>query len=160
MRSLRTALVILLASAGATAAPAAADQAGGAVVVTAQFSSRTSLKVSARLLRFDVPEPGAEARAAVEFVAGARTTAGAEVLLSVEPVRAVDGPGGAADVETSLSFAGEGAGTLGGPIAASGPTIAGRWSGSGRRSGRLVFSLRAGATGTYSVPLRFVLSAP
>lgn len=160
MRSLRTALVILLASAGAIPAPAAADQAGGAVVVTAQFSSRTSLKVSAHLVHFDVAHPGATARAVVEFVAGARTSSGAEVLLSVEPVRAVDGPGGAADVETSLSVAGEGAGTLGGPIATHGPTVAGRWNGSGLRSGRLVFSLRAGATGAYTIPLRFVLSAP
>lgn len=160
MRLFRSLLVLLLTSGGAVPATAVAEQATGSVVVTAQFSSRTSLDVSARLLRFEVENAGETASVAVDFAAGARTALGGEVLLSVEAVRAVDGPGGAADIETLLSFTGEGAGTLDGPVAAHGPTVAGRWSGSGLRSGRLVFALRAGAAGTYEVPLRFVLSAP
>jgi hypothetical protein len=78
----------------------------------------------------------------------------------MEPSRGIDGPGGAADVETSLQFSGEGSGTLAGPVAARGMTTAGRWIGSGLRTGRLIFQLRASAAGTYAVPLRFVLSAP
>ncbi len=112
------------------------------------------------MLRFDVITPGQAATAEVEFSAGARTPSGAEVVLSMEPERAIEGPGGAADVESSLSFSGEGEGTTAGIVGSGAPTIAGRWSGSGLRSGRLVFSLRAGATGTYTLPVRFVLSTP
>lgn len=138
----------------------AADTANGAIVVNAQFSSRTSLKVSTQILQFDVAAPDQTATAAVDFSAAARTQAGAEVVLSVEPVRSVEGPGGAADVESSMTFAGEGDGTLGGVISAAGPTVAGRWIGSGLRSGRLLFALRAAASGTYTIPMRFILSAP
>jgi hypothetical protein len=160
MRCLRTLAVAVLVALGLTPASAAADQATASVVVMAQFSSRTSLKVSARLLQFDVASPSQAASAAVEFSAGARTDSGAEVMLSVEPERAVDGPGGAADVETSLTFTGEGQGTLAGSIASHGPTIAGRWSGSGIRTGRLIFSLRAATAGSYTLPVRFILSTP
>jgi hypothetical protein len=151
---------VLLASACVMPVSAWADQANGSVTVTAQFSSRTSLTVSASTLQFDVASPSVEATVAVEFAAGARTASGAEVILSIEPMRAVEGPGGAADVETSLSFASDGSGTPGGPVASHGSTVAGRWIGSGLRQGRLVFSLRAGAAGAYTVPVRFVLSAP
>jgi hypothetical protein len=158
MRLLTVVFVFLVALNG-FARVAAADQAAASVMVKAQFSSRTSLRVSAQLLRFNVADPSEPARAVVEFSAGARTTAGTEVVLSVEAERAVDGPGGAADVETSVSISGEGPGTTG-EVRMQGSTVAGRWNGSGLRSGRLVFSLRAGARGTYSLPLRFVLSAP
>jgi hypothetical protein len=80
--------------------------------------------------------------------------------LSVEPLRAIDGPGGAADVETSLSFQGSGDGTLAGPLSPDTQAVAGRWLGSGLRTGRFVFSLRAAAPGSYTVPIRFVLSTP
>ncbi len=161
MRSLpyssTVALAVLLAgSRGATAA----DTANASVVVNAQFSSRTSLKVSTELLQFDVARPDQPALAAIDFLAAARTQAGAEVVLSVEPLRGLEDPGGAAGVESSMTFAGEGDGTLGGVVASAGPTVAGQWVGSGRRAGRLLFSLRAGATGAYTVPIRFVLSAP
>jgi hypothetical protein len=138
---------------------ASADTVSRALTVSATFSSRTSLKVSADLLRFDVAS-GQTATASVEFSAGTRTQSGAQVVLSVEPLRGVEGPGGAGDVETSLSFAGQGEGTLGGMLRATGPTVAGQWIGSGMRHGRLVFALQADASGTYTVPVRFVLSAP
>jgi hypothetical protein len=144
----------------ATPLAASADQAAASVVVSAQFNSRTSLQVSSRLLQFDVANPAEPAVASVDFSAGARTATGAEVVLSVEAERALDGPGGAADVETSMSFAGQGEGTLQGRVDAHAPSIAGRWNGSGRRAGRIVFSLRAAAAGTYAVPVRFVLSTP
>lgn len=161
MRSLpllATAFVISLASLAS-----ASDRATGTVTVLAQFNSRTSLKVSTQLLQFDVAAPGQPATAVVDFSAGARTRSGNDVVLSVEPARGVEGPGGAADVESSLTFAGEGDATMAGhvgPAGPAGPSIAGRWNGSGLRTGRLVFSLRAGASGTYTVPMRFVLSTP
>jgi hypothetical protein len=138
----------------------AAETANATVVVNAQFSSRTSLRVSAELLQFDVARPDQPALAVVDFSAAARTQAGAEVVLSVEPVRGAEGPGGAADVESSITFTGEGDGALGGTVATAGGTLAGRWIGSGLRNGRLLFSLRAAAPGTYTVAMRFVLSAP
>lgn len=149
-----------VAFAVAPARAAASDTAVGVVVVSAQFTSRTSLKVSSDVLQFNVADPHQIAVASVEFSAGARTRNGGEVVLSVEPARAIEGPGGAADVEASLSVAGDGEGLSGGVLASSGPTVAGRWIGSGLRTGRLVFSLRAGASGSYAMPLRFVLSTP
>ncbi len=85
------------------------------VTITAMIGSRTSLKVSSQLLQFDVTEPGRDAIATVDFSAGARTRQGEEVVLTVEPMRAIDGPGGAADVETALTFTGQGDGTCQGP---------------------------------------------
>jgi hypothetical protein len=161
MRSLPIFVGVLAASLLAAASPvSAAETATASAVVSAQFSSRTSLKVSTDLLHFEVAEPGQAATATVDFAAGARTQAGAEVLLSIEQLHAVEGPGGASDVESSVSFAGEGAGTLAGALIAAGPAVAGRWIGSGLRQGRLVFALRAGASGNYMLPVRFILSAP
>ena len=77
-------------------------------------------------------------------------------MLTVEPVRQLEGPGGAVEV----SFSGEGEGTLDGALSERTPTVVGRWTGSGSRSGRVAFSLRAAAPGDYDVPLRFVLTAP
>jgi len=69
-------------------------------------------------------------------------------------------PAVAADVETEIAFTGDGDRVLSGTLAPSVPTAAGRWTGSGRRTGRLSFSLRAGAEGAYVMPVRLVLSAP
>ena len=149
--------VCLLALSGGTVVVA---QSGAAVPVNATFAPRTSLRISTRVLRFDVDSPDMPSAAVVEFSAGARIAAGADIVLSVTPVRAIHGPGGAADVATSLTFQGEGPGTQGGSLTAAAPAIAARWVGSGLRRGRLVFSLRAGAPGTYTVPLEFVLSTP
>jgi hypothetical protein len=160
VRLLPTLFCATIAIAGAVTETSASDRATAAVVVNAQFSARTSLKVSTRLLQFSVADPSQSATAAIDFSAGARTSSGSEVVLSIEAESAVDGPGGAADVETSVSFTGEGQGTLSGPMDTQAPAVAGRWSGSGRRTGRLVFSLRAGASGSYSLPVRLVLSTP
>lgn len=138
----------------------AAETASSSVVVTAAFSSRTSLTISSDVLRFDVAAVGSPAVASVDFSAKARTVAGAQVVLSVEPLGDVEGGQGPAASGCELTFAGEGDGTLAGPIAPVGPTVAGRWTGSGLRNGRLVFSLRADASGDYTVPVRFVLTAP
>ena len=138
----------------------AEDVKSANVAVNVTLATRTSLKVSSRLLHFDVTQPGAIATAALEFTAGARMPAGSDIVLSVEPLRGIEGPGGAADVDCDLSFTGEGLGLLAGPVAAARSTIVGRWQGSGLRHGRVVFSLRASAAGTYSLPLRVVLSTP
>ena len=159
MRSLLPAACLAIAT--LMPAPAgAADGASGVVVVSAQFGSRMSLKVSTDLLQFDVIAAGQPATAAVSFSAAARTRSGADVVLSVEPVRAIEGPGGAADVESALVFEGEGEGTVAGVVACSAPTVAARWSGSGLRTGRLVFTLKSRAPGSYTLPVRFVLSTP
>ena len=161
MRSVLFFAGVVAASVLAAASPvSAAETATASAVVSAQFSSRTSLKVSTDLLHFDVAGPGQAATATVDFAAGARTQAEAEVLLSIEQLHAVQGPGGASDLEWSVSFAGEGAGTLAGALVATGSAVAGRWIGSGLRQGRLVFALRAGASGNYILPVRFILSAP
>jgi hypothetical protein len=138
----------------------AAETATSRVSVNVQIASRTSLKVSTDVIRFEVLEPGDAAGASVDFTAGARVPSGAGVVLTIEPLRHVDGPGGAADVETSITFDGDGEGLVGGRLDPERPTVAGRWQGSGLRQGRLFFTIRANAAGTYMLPLQFVLSTP
>ena len=138
----------------------AAESVTGAIPITVQFSHRTSLKVSKELLEFDVTTPDLPAVAEVEFSAAARAPRGAEVVLSVEAMRAIDGPGGAADVETSVTFAGDGEGTRSGTLDGNARNVAARWQGSGVRRGRVVFALRSAVRGTYRVPVSFVLSTP
>jgi hypothetical protein len=161
MHTVRLAFCSIALGALFAAAPVRAEDVATATVhVTVEVAARTSLKVSSRVLRFDVPRGGGAATASIDFSAAARMGVGGGVVLSVEPVRAVDGPGGAADVETALSFTGVGPGLLAGTMASGDATVVGRWTGSGRRDGRVVFTLRAAAPGHYSVPVRFVLSAP
>ena len=138
----------------------AAAQVTATVPALATVHARTSLVVSSELLRFDVVEPGGRASVTVDFSAAARTAAGADVVLSVEPLTGLLGPGGAADFETTLAFDGSGEGTRGGVLDAAAPTVAAHWTGSGLRRGRLTFTLRAGAPGAYQIPVRFILSAP
>ena len=81
-------------------------------------------------------------------------------MLTVERAGALSGPGGAADVEASLTVSVRGDGGPAGALDPSAPIVAGRWVGSGKRTGQLAFSLRSSVPGAYSVPVRFVLSAP
>jgi hypothetical protein len=136
------------------------ETATASITVTAEFASRTSLKVSNQMLQFDLNDPAQPAVAVVDFSAGARTRGGGEVLLTVEPLRAIEGPGGAGDVEAGITFSGIGVGTLQGSLQNATTAIAGRWNGSGLRTGPLTFALRASVTGVYTVPVRFVLSTP
>lgn len=160
MRSRHVPAVVLCALLGVASDGAAQQMARANVSIVADFAPRTSLKVSSEMLHFDVAQPGGTATAAIDFSAGARTPAQGEVVLTVEPLRALAGPGGAADVESSISVAGEGEGLLSTRLDAASTTVVGRWHGNGRRQGRLVFTLNATAAGTYSVPVRFVLSTP
>jgi len=138
----------------------AAESATASVVVTAQFASRTSLKVSTEWLQFDVTTADQSAVAIVDFSAAARTRQSGEVVLTVERAGALSGPGGAADVGASLTVSIRGDGGPDGALDRSAPIVAGRWIGSGRRTGQLAFSLRSSVPGVYSLPVRFVLSAP
>ena len=138
---------------------AAAESATASVAVTAQFSSRTSLKVSTEVLRFDVLDGLGAATASVDFSAAARTQSGAEVTLSLESTRATESAGMAGD-EPPLTFSGAGPGTLAGEISRGRAAVGGRWIGSGLRTGRFVFTLRADTPGAHIVPIQFVLSAP
>ena len=151
-------LIVTLSVVAVAPRPAAAEEAASArVAVSAQFSTRTSLRVSSQILQFDL-RPGDEAATGVvEFSAGARTHAGGEVVLTVEALEDLTGAAGAASVR-SVTFAAEGGNA--GELRQSAPCIAARWIGSGLRTGRVTFTLRSPVAGSYSVPLRFVLSAP
>ena len=144
--------VVTLGSAHLLAAP---DAVTRTVTAHAQISARSSLIVSSQVLQFSVLREGQPAVATVDFVAGVRTHAGAEVVLTVE----AGGPEGAPP-DTRLTFSGNGDAIVDGRMMAPGPAVAGRWIGSGRRSGRLAFALHGAATGSYVMPVRFVLSAP
>jgi hypothetical protein len=137
--------------------PLDASDAVQQVTVSASLQSRTSLRVSSETLVFTVSPDGDSGTATLDYVASTRTRGDAEVVLAIEPVRGVVGPGGSADVETSMAFATDsGGGALGAPW----PSSAARWIGSGSRAGRITFTLRAAAAGTYVVPVRLVLSTP
>ena len=160
MRTQALALTAALVMLPSLATLQAEDTKTVVVQANASVGSRTSLTVSSQQLQFVLTEANQPAVATIDFVAGARTHAGAEVVLTVEGVRSLEGPGGAADVDAAITFAAEGEGTLAGAMSSHAPAVAGRWTGSGRRTGRLSFSLRAGAPGTYTMPVRFTLSAP
>jgi hypothetical protein len=144
---------------GAGGSSAVAQSSAGVATVAATFSQRSTVRASVTSLEFHVITPDQPATASIEFVASARTSSTAEVRLLVEPVGAISGPGGAADVEIRLALERGGEGiAMGEDVPLSAPTTAARWMGSGQRRGRLEFSLRASAPGWYSVPLSLVLS--
>ena len=65
--------------------------------------------------------------------------------------------GGAADLESDVSFSGDSDGTIGGVVSPGGVQVAARWAGSGVRRGRLVFTLRGSVQpGVYVLPIRFL----
>jgi hypothetical protein len=151
-------LFTMLALALCARVAAGEEVASRNVTVNVSLATRTSLKVSSQVLQFDVTQPGGAATAALDFTAGARMPAGCDVVLTIEPLRAVVCSGGAAVAD--LSFIGEGPGMLTGSMAADRSTIVGRWQGSGLREGRVVFKLRASAAGSYTLPVRVVLITP
>ncbi len=154
MRSPASSLLLLLCLG---IAPAHAQQRATEVVqARVRFESRTSLSVSSSVLHFHHADPQAPSIIEIDFEARARTHVAGEVVLTVEPMRQLDGPGGSVDV----SFNGEGEGTRDGALSDGAPSVVGRWTGSGSRAGRVAFSLRAAAPGDYNVPLRFVLTTP
>ena len=162
MRALRTLSLVLIAAV-VVAVPreaAPSDSATATLGVSVLVASRTSLRVSTPILRFDVTAQGEPAIAIVDVVASSRTREGGEVVLSIDPMgvgrSTSDGDG---DRDT-LTFVGEGAGLSAGSLSVHSPAVAARWIGSGTRSGRVSFALRARRAGTYTIPVRFVLSTP
>jgi len=163
---LRRALATVALLGGALVLPiGASDVASALVRFRSDVTASTALRVSSSVLRID-PQPGSTTGAilvgTVDYRAAARTRADGEVVLTVEAqsdVPALDGPGGGR--EAVIEFAGIGDGARGGVLRRAVPQVAGRWIGSGVRSGQLVFRLRgdAGAAGAV-VPLRFVISLP
>ena len=137
----------------------ASESVTASVAVTAQFSSRTSFKVSSDMLRFEVTDQTGIATAAVDFTAAALTQAGGEVTLSVDAGDATERPATAGH-DPDMTVSGTTAGTTAGAIVHRSPSVAARWIGSGVRAGRLIFTLRAATVGRYTVPVHFVLSAP
>jgi hypothetical protein len=158
MRSRHVPTLVFCTLVGCAANGAAQSVAHANLSITAQFAPRTSLKVSSELLQFDVAQ--GTAMTTIEFSAGARTPSQGEIVLSVEPLRGLSGPGGAADVDAAITVSGDGEGLLSTRLDSASTTVVGRWHGSGLHRGRLVFTLNAPAAGAYSMPVRFVLSTP
>jgi hypothetical protein len=131
------------------------------VNVNVHIAARTSLKVSSHSVQFEVADGDTASTASIDFRAGARVPSGADVVLTIEPLRLlVDCPGGATDDETSVTFEGEGDGLVPGRLTRAVPTVTGRWQGSGLHHGRLVFTIHPAAPGSCTLPVRFVLSTP
>jgi hypothetical protein len=131
--------------------------ASTSVLATATFAPRPTLTVSAHVLQFRIEPGSTHADAVVDFSAAMRARPGDDVVLTVRAAKAIDGPGGAADIDAVISFAGAGDGVRSGTVDANRAAVAARWPGGGKRGGRLVFTLRASAPGVYSVPLTYLL---
>ena len=151
---------------GALALPVcASDVASSFIRFHSDVSASTALRVSSSLLRVG-PRTGTSADPVVigtiDYRAAARTRSGGEVVLTVEAgadLPTLAGP--SADGGSAIDFEGFGDGARGGVLRSDVPQIAGRWVGSGVRTGHLVFTLRgAAATAGATVPLRFVISLP
>ena len=128
--------------------------------VRAEFAVRTSLQVSSELLRFELTDAGADATATIHFRTAARMPSDAEVVLSVEQTGAPSGPGGAANADAVISVLDEDNGGLAAAVQPGQRTVIGRWHGSGLHQGRLCFTLHARAAGSYTIPVRFLLTTP
>lgn len=152
MRGIVALAVTAVLASGADHPAAASEKTTRVVTAHAEVAARTSLTVSSEVVQFSVTKPGQPATATIDFVAGVRTRAGAEVVLTVEAAT-LDG-------DARITLAGDGDATLHGAMMAARPSVAARWVGSGRRTGRLTFALHAAAPGTYTVAMRVVLSAP
>jgi hypothetical protein len=150
-------VVTLLATLHAAVLSADSD---AAVAVSVRVSSRTSLRVSTNVLEFTIADGATPATASIEFTAAARLPSGSGIVLNVESAQAVEGPGGAADVDTELTFAGAGDNMTSGTFTPSAGAVAAIWQGSGQHHGRIVFTLRAPAPGVYRIPVHLVLTAP
>ena len=146
-------MVALASMAGGVAR--AAETTSSRITITAQVYSRTALRVSTDELHFDAGEPNAGPVASVEFDARARIPSGTDIVLTVQPI---DAP--SVRIRRPSHSPASARGHAPAHSATAVPATAGRWTGSGRRSGRLLFTLCNARPGVYTVPVRFVLSAP
>jgi hypothetical protein len=157
VRAARTGVCVALLAVGLQA-----QQSVRPLIIGATVGASTSLRVSSTVLRVETSGAGgALLVGAISFEAAARTRTDGEVVLTVEALRPVEtlsrGPAGEGAV---IDFGGVDAGVLAGTLSTT-PQAAGRWVGSGRYRGEIVFTLRsAEAARSGTVPLRFVLSTP
>ena len=126
---------------------AAQQTATRSVTATVSFAPRTALTVSTRTLHFVVTDALTPATASVEFSAAARTSADGSVSLTVDAGEGVGLPSG-----VSLEMVSGPEGALPGVLPSQQPVVAGRWTGSGVRAGRITFQLRA-QPGSYDIPV-------
>jgi hypothetical protein len=135
--------------------------ASAVVGIQANFSSRTSLRVSSSHVQFEVADPLVSPTFVIDFTAAARTIRGGEVQLTVEPIGSVQTAdrGGPAAPDLTVLYEGEAGNS--GTLSQAGPHVVGRWIGSNARQGRVWFTLcGAQAAGVYTMAVKFVLSAP
>ena len=151
MRPIRPVVALVTTAVLMPRAASAMDVAMVRLAILVQVSSRTSLTVSTDQLRFNSTPGSDSAVVEVDFSAGARIPSGTDIVLTVQPLTTTVGV---------ITFNGDGEGTRAGVLAMAGPSMVGRWRGSGLRRGRVVFTLREATAGVSSVPVRFVLSAP
>ena len=163
---LRRALATAAVLGGALALPIyASDVASSVVRFQSEVAASTALRVSSSALRVG-PQTGTRADSVwvgtIDYRAAARTRSDGEVVLTVEAQSDLLSPAGtSADGESPIEFEGLGDGARGGVLRNAVPQVAGRWVGSGVRTGQLVFRLRGTtATAGATVPLRFVISLP
>ena len=115
------------------------------------FAPRTALSVSTRTLHFVVTDGLTPATASVEFSAAARTSADGTVTLMVDAADTAGLPSG-----VSLEIVSGPEGVVPGALSSQQPVVAGRWTGSGVRNGRITFQLRA-QPGSYDIPVALFL---
>jgi hypothetical protein len=157
-------LLVAVLSAGAPVLLEGTDQAVATIHFGATVGASTSLRLSSSTLRVEARQPGDTGPTmvgSVEYLASARTHTGGDVVLTVEAQRGLEGiVGGPSNDAVAIEFAGSGLGAANG-VLHSVPEIAARWQGSGRRTGRLTFTMRGqGPLSGAIIPLRFVLSTP
>jgi hypothetical protein len=143
-------LAIVLSFAGTAAGQSTTSRGTASLTVSAAFAPRASVEPPSRVLRFEVTDASVPVEASIEFAVGARTRTGGHVVLLAEADMLVP--------EGLLSIAGSD-GTSSTTMAAVTPAVVQRWMGSGLRTGRLVFRLRA-APGRYEVPVRLFVETP
>lgn len=164
LQSVVKAVAVACAFAVSAARPegAAAESVQRSITVRADVASRTTLRVSAEMVRFHVLNTAVPATASIDFAAGARTQAAGEVIFTIEPLGWTEAP----DVDgTAAPQAGAGFGRRDEEITAvdvstPGRKVARRWVGSGLRHGTVRLVFRATKPGYYEVHLRVFLSAP
>ena len=139
---------------GESGGQASAQQVTRGVTASATFAPRTSLQVSSNVLRFHVTDASIPAVATVDFMAGARTRHGGEVLLTVQLTDSGQLPTAG---DQTLTIAAGTEGTIAGPVAPDAAAIVARWISGGMRNGRVTFRLQA-APGNYDIPVRFLLN--
>ncbi len=162
---LRRAFVTAALIGSALALPIHASDVTSAIVrFQSDVSASTALRVSSSALRVG-PQTGSSAGPVVvgtiDYRAAARTRTDGEVVLTVEAQADLPTLAGPSAGENAIEFEGFGDGARAGVLRSDVPQVAGRWVGSGVRTGQLVFTLRGtAATNGAIVPLRFVISLP